>query len=234
MRQIRRLFRYAQHELGDRLDGVTLRFVYDLEIVLIVDRSGTSRAEKVLEGHSRSAIDDLRREASEYWNIPEGELLIELYGSNGVYSPATRLIRISTVFGASLDAAGEEIGHAALCVPHSQVAKDKARLERNLEEAFAGTLGRIELVVDFLASEGKITAEEIAAEKARRHARFWRFAEAPPTRDLFTGSTVHSEPYHHDSVTRAIVEEIVHADISLREKFIRARQAILLHTGTGE
>lgn len=232
VRRIQRLFRFSEREFGDLLEGVKLRFADDLELAVVVDREGRCRGQKVLEGHgsAQRILEDVSRTTG----VPERDLTVEQYALGGVYTPSDRLIRISLLAGPKLDAAGEEIAHAALNVPYRRVEAAQAVTARSLDEALAGALGRIELVAEFTAKEERVPAEEISRKRAEMAADFWRRSEAEPEHGLFSGSTVATEPYHHSIVVRATVDEIVSQSIPLREKFLLGRKAILLHTMTAE
>lgn len=234
-REIRRLFAYAHRQVGDLLDGVSMRFVGDLELVTVVDTQRRSRGQKVFEGYpSGTSVRSYVETVSRTTGLPERNLRVEILGLGGVYTPATREIWLNIADGPRLEAGGEEIAHAALNVPHRLIQPDQALVERSLDEAFAGALGQVELVSDFLLKEEHQPADEVARKKAAIEEEFWRESEADPKPGLFSPSTVALQPYHHSVVVRTIVERVIKANVPLREKFIRARQEILLHTMTVE
>lgn len=229
-RQIRRLFRYAKREIGGPLEGVKLRFPSDLELVVVSKGSGVL-AEKLYEGHM-TWRDQLAwgREVAAANDLKAEDVVVDCYGLGGVYSPREKLIRLSRLDGLELRIAGEEIGHAALGVPHQLAPPDARKRARNLDEAFAAALGGIELVAQFLAAEGSTEAEEIEKMRTAMYARLWRRAEdADPLRGFLGGAPIEAERYRHSDFVRDMVDEIVEMNVPLAEKFRLAREKIKLH-----
>jgi hypothetical protein len=231
-RRIQRLFRFSQRELGDLLDDVKLRFVDDLEWVVVMDREGRVQGQQAIDEHgsAEQVLEDVSARTHIHW----GELQVEQFPIVGVYSPSDRLIRISLSYGPDLGTGGHEIAHAALRVPYARIDAAQRGTASSLNEAIAEALGGIDLVAEFMVKEEHVPADEASRQRAELMDEFWRLSDADPDPRLSSGSEALAERYRHSVVVHAIVDRIVSRQISLREKFILGREAILLHTMTIE
>jgi hypothetical protein len=231
-RRIQRLFRFSQRELGDLLDGVKLRFVDDLQWVVVMDREGRIQGQQPIDEHG--SAQEVLEEVIGRTGIRWGELQVERFAILGVYTPSDRLIRIRLSDGLKLDTGGHEIGHAALNVPYRRVDAAQARMASGLDEALADALGGIDLVAEFMVKEEHLPVDEVSQQRAELMDEFWRRADANPRPGLSRGSEALTGRYRHSVVVHGIVDKIVNQHIPLREKFVLGRKAILLHTMTIE
>jgi hypothetical protein len=234
-REVMRLYHFAQRQFGDLLDGVSIRFVDELVAADVVDEQGRIRGWKLFESRpSEARVQSLLARVSRSTGIPEHDLSVEIGVLLGAYVPSSREVLLNISEGPSLETAGEEIAHAAIGEPDERVGRDQARRFRTLHEAFAGTLGQFELVAAFMRDEQHLPADEVTRRKETLEAAFWQEAEAEPASELALPSTAAWEPYHHSVVVHGIVDKVVKADLPLRERFVRARRVILLHSGIVE
>jgi len=231
-RRIQRLFRFSQRELGDLLDGVKLRFVDDLEWVVVMDREGRIHGQQAIDEHgsAQQVLEDVSARTHIHWS----ELQVEQFAIGGVYTPSKRLIRISLSSGPELHIGGHEIAHAALNVPYERVDRAQVRTASSVGEALADALGGIDLVAEFKVTEEHMPVNEVSQQRTEVMDEFWRLSDANPDPRLSSGSEALMERYRHSVVVHAIVDKIVNQDISLRDKFVLGRKAILLHTMTIE
>jgi hypothetical protein len=231
-RRIQRLFRFSQRELGDLLDGVKLRFVDDLEVVVVNDREGRTQGWEVIDEHgsAQQVLEDVSGRTGIHWS----ELKVEQFAIGGVYTPSDRLMRIRLGDGLEVHVGGHEIGHAALNVPYRRVDVTQVGTASSLDEAMAEALGGIDLVAEFMVREEHIPFDTVSQQRAEMMAEFWQSADANPKPGLSSGSAALRERYRHSVVVHAIVDEIVNQHIPLRDKFVLGREAVLLHTMTIE
>jgi len=173
VRQLVSLYRYAKHELGDLLDGVSFRLPADLEVATIIGSDGIVLEQFFPGGSTPTDWQSMKREAARISGT--GKLSLELYGVDGLYVPRERRIYMARDGDLGEMTLCEEIGSAALNLRYDAMVGKQRRLARQLDETMSYALG-IELLGEFHADRGS-PLSVVEAEKSERYGYFIRKTE---------------------------------------------------------